>query len=62
MQELATPDEEGLGMEHAPLLILSLVTLLGLGTSGLGLVVAIDHVWAGRQAADRERSAGRRTS
>jgi hypothetical protein len=61
VQELATLDEEVLGVEHTPLLIVSLVTLLGLGTSGFGLVMAVDHVSAGRRAADWARSTGHRT-
>ncbi len=47
------PMQKDSGVEHINLLILSLILLLGAGTSGVGLVVAIDHAWVQNHAAGR---------
>jgi hypothetical protein len=41
------------GVDHIYLLILSFVLLVGLGTSGLGFVVAVEHAWIRRTEAVR---------
>jgi hypothetical protein len=42
-------------MEHTPMVVLALIVLLVLGTSGAGAALAMDYAWV-RRHADRPRS------